>query len=522
MTIVNCEEVSATRPIDWVDSNRVDSSRHFLGWGHCFRPTSARCGFSNTVDCSIGMPKRPMRGMTLIELLVVTVLVSILVSTAIPVLSPNNDTRKIREASRAVNSFLATAQSKAIETGRPFGVTFKRLSDDTDQADDGGVCIELQQVEVPPTYTGFDENSLARLAISSPTTGNLKNLALYVLQFVRKDDLSSDVTYSNYSIEPEITYPQGRLSVGYDMDLFPPSFFRKNDLIETHGQIFRIVDCSTRTDSNGFYSQPISPEVAQLMLAPLNHVLPESVEQLEYLGIIPAFDNNGNELPSPEVLADADGEDDYSYCWTTPAPYRVMRQPVPSSGEPLQLPGGMAIDLGASGVDLSQIASRDNRFHTSVTPTNSGSPTLLFTPSGGVQLQLPGEEMQPVIGSIALCVGRRELIPYESVNTRTDVNTIIDQPIDLRADIVARIEDTGIAAESEEVREIMNQYNWLNLDTRWVVLSGRSGSITSIATAYVDPNNDPYDDPEDPAFTVEEQLAVALSNAPSRQSAGGR
>ncbi|MEN0110409.1 MAG: hypothetical protein AAF805_06760, partial [Planctomycetota bacterium] len=53
-------------------------------------------------------PPAPARvAMTLVELLVVIVLVTILVTTAIPVLSPGGDTRKLREASRAINTYLA-------------------------------------------------------------------------------------------------------------------------------------------------------------------------------------------------------------------------------------------------------------------------------------------------------------------------------------------------------------------------------------------------------------------------------
>ncbi len=495
----------------------------FASKEHSFRLRTVRRADSSRI--AIG--RRPARGMTLIELLVVTVLVSILVTTAIPVLSPNNDSRKIREASRAVNAFFASAQAKAIETGRPFGVTFKRLSDDTGSVEDAGVCLELQQVEVPSTYTGLDGNSLASLSINNQyAAGRNWRAAPYFLQLVRKDDEVQDVN----------TATNGKLPLGYDADLFPPSFFRENDLIETQGQLFRIVGCSTPIDENGYYEQPNTSTLVQLALAPVNYVVPKSADELvqEYLGIIPTFDNNGQELPSPEVLANADNNDPaYNYCWTTPAPYRVMRQPIPSSGEPLQLPGGTAIDLGASGVNLPQIATSEDRFYTRTDSNGNvktvvGSPTLLFTPSGGIQLQLPGEEMQPVIGTIALCIGRRELIPYEPTEGASgrynQSEQATDYPIDLTVDIVSErlANKDGTTAESEEVREIMNKYNWLNLDTRWVVLSGRSGSIASVANSYVDPTRDPNNNANDNRFTVEEQLAVALSNAPSRQSVGGR
>lgn len=514
MTTENLQNVSAPRRLYSVST----------GWEHCSWSRVARQAQS---------PKllRARRGMTLIELLVVTVLVSILVTTAIPVLSPNNDSRKIREASRAVNAYLASAQARAIETGRSFGVNFVRLSTVTNQQDDAGVCLELQQVEIPPVYTGFDSNSLAMLAINQEYLNGVSDIP-YVLQLVRKQDEAPPVRNTTGGIMP----------TGYDADLFPPTFFRENDLIEMHGHTFRIVGCSTGVDDNGYYRQPEVGFLVHFLLSPINSNIPVAANERaqDLISIVPLFDNRGNALPSPEVLNDPNLNQDFdtSFCWTAPAPYRVMRQPIPASGEPLQLPGGTAIDLGASGLNLSQLVSSENRFHTATFLDSEGrvqvrtlndllSPSLLFTPSGGIQLQLPGEEMQPVVGSVELCIGRREFIPYEPTEEASDrfddtPARALDFPIDLRADIVeARLgNQDAITAESEEVREIMNQYNWLNLDTRWVVLSGQSGSITSVATSYVDPRSDP--DSTDEGFTVEEQLAVALSNAPSRQSVGGR
>ena len=54
------------------------------------RATAARFGRQQSTA--------PHRGLTLIELLVVIVILTTLVAGVLPVLSPNNDTRKIREA----------------------------------------------------------------------------------------------------------------------------------------------------------------------------------------------------------------------------------------------------------------------------------------------------------------------------------------------------------------------------------------------------------------------------------------
>jgi hypothetical protein len=60
----------------------------------------------------------------------------------------------------------------------------------------------------------------------------------------------------------------------------------------------------------------------------------------------------------------------------------------------------------------------------------------------------------------------------------------------------------------------MDQYNWLNLDSRWVLVGGQSGSVSTIANSAVFPS---------PATAlVADQLAAAIANASSRTTAGGR
>src|SRR5690242_693729 len=87
------------------------------------------------------------RGMTLIELLVVIVILTTVVAAAIPLLSPSNDDRRLREAARGLSTYIIGAQTRAISTKRPYGIALKRLSHDTKRADDNGVCLEVFYVE---------------------------------------------------------------------------------------------------------------------------------------------------------------------------------------------------------------------------------------------------------------------------------------------------------------------------------------------------------------------------------------
>src|SRR6187200_1228614 len=106
-------------------------------------------------------PRTIRRAMTLIELLVVIVILTTIVAAAIPLMSPNNDDRRLREAARSVNTYITGAQTRAIATNRPYGVALKRLSQDTKRTEDRGVCLEMFYVAQQPPYAGFDSNSRA-------------------------------------------------------------------------------------------------------------------------------------------------------------------------------------------------------------------------------------------------------------------------------------------------------------------------------------------------------------------------
>ena len=107
----------------------------------------------------------------------VIIILTTLVSAAIPLLSPTNDDRRLREASRGVNSFFSAAQMKAVQTQRPFGVAIKRLAQDTNTTtnaihEDNAVSIELYYVEQPAPYRGYDRTSSAMVA-RHPTSQRL-------------------------------------------------------------------------------------------------------------------------------------------------------------------------------------------------------------------------------------------------------------------------------------------------------------------------------------------------------------
>jgi prepilin-type N-terminal cleavage/methylation domain-containing protein len=107
-------------------------------------------------------------GMTLVELLVVVTILVILIAVAVPVMRPQLKDRKLREASRMLNTFISVAKARAIETGRPHGIWISRDVNNTNAsyqvflaespvpfAGDGlGITATMSQGGAPAGYAG--------------------------------------------------------------------------------------------------------------------------------------------------------------------------------------------------------------------------------------------------------------------------------------------------------------------------------------------------------------------------------
>jgi prepilin-type N-terminal cleavage/methylation domain-containing protein len=93
------------------------------------------------------------RGMTLVELLVVVVILSLLSVAVLPNLSNTAEGRRFREAARGISSFVARAQSRAINAASPRGFMIQPL------AAAPGAGIDLFMADSPPPYGGEDISS---------------------------------------------------------------------------------------------------------------------------------------------------------------------------------------------------------------------------------------------------------------------------------------------------------------------------------------------------------------------------
>ena len=96
------------------------------------------------------------RGFTLIEMLIVISIMTMLVALAARIVSPAKDSRRTREAARAINVYLSSARNRAMETGRPAGVMLRRFAGKS-------AVMNLDQCEVPPCYCGETEQSVAKV-----------------------------------------------------------------------------------------------------------------------------------------------------------------------------------------------------------------------------------------------------------------------------------------------------------------------------------------------------------------------
>jgi type II secretory pathway pseudopilin PulG len=393
--------------------------------------------------------------MTLIELLVVIIIMTTLVAAAIPLLSPSNDDRRLREATRGLNTYITGAQARAISTHRPYGIAFKRLSQDTntnpnkktdptkDIHPDNGACLEVFYVEQQPPYSGFDANSRACVAIHPTLSGTV------LVRFVTRGSASTQM--------------QDGLPTGWDADLFPDGMIRPGDVIEINGTQFELGNPAnndvTIDSQTGYYVHANKIRIAIILARPLN----DSGQQIN-----PKHDDNGYEIGAV-VQA-------HSPYWASPAPYKILRQPTPASDEPYQLPEGTAIDLRASGVGSGDF------FYWPGLRDNSDGILIMFAPEGRVARVsysiLPTVNPSdgsttfdaPVVDNIYLLVGRGDRIAAPPVGSDST----------LQSAAVA-------AATTDEARaKLREPINWLSGDSRWVVIGSQSGRVATIENAAVD------------------------------------
>lgn len=445
-------------------------------------------------------PAGERRGLTLIELLVVIVILSTLVAAVIPAMTPSTSERRIREAARGLNTFIATQQARALTGNRPMGIGLARLSFQTGRPEDRGVCLEVYAVEQPAPFAGFDSGSAARVAVADLTLGVIQ------IQLVTRGNSFDQI--------------QDKLPPGWDADILPAGVIRPGDVVEVAGNRYVIIGSMSNTP-------PIDPNTGYFGVYNPSNGVPATFlcrpQNATGQSVIPYTDGQGNQLGLQSL---ASGNGPY---WSQPGRYKIHRQPAVTGAAPYQLPEGVAIDLQASGMmddapfyvenigsagagSLAKIGVRNNNDMIFIMFAPDGSIGSINYNRGGTAPS--GENAVEFVtvfptSSVALLVGRRELIPV---------------------DVTLSFSGNPTASELEQRKA---QVNWLNLESAWVNIGYQSGSVITTSLANVDPVNvaamasenkipDYVGDGIDPLDIRREQIVRAREFARDSSRLGGK
>jgi len=229
------------------------------------------------------------RGVTLVELLIVVSIMTILAAIALPAMQTGMESRRIREAARAVHVYFGAAQVRALETGRSAGVMIER----SDENPEAGVL--LRQVEVPPPYAGDVDGATMRVwadTVAGPG--------------IVRAHFPTAMPVSNGLISPG-----NRVQLNYQGPYYTIQLPSGTDFPVDADGYFDFTTLTDTTPTDGWADETLTLVV----------------------------DVNQVNLPWPIAYPG------------TIVPFQITRGPVPSSVAPLSLPRGMVVDLGDSGSD---------------------------------------------------------------------------------------------------------------------------------------------------------------------------
>ena len=418
----------------------------------------------------------PPRALTLIELLVVIVILTTLVGGVIPILSPNNDVRKIQVAARGLQGYITQVQAEAARTGRPQGIAFRESSPAS------GVALEVFGLEVPPPFAGFSTESRVRVdraedVVNDPTVDaitygpiNGKNLQGNTRTQFSPEYFGYDLYRLRFELAASLT-----VLPAYSQDLLPPRMFKIGDVIDVGGNQFLIVDDDRQ----------IMPPFATSTEA---YVDPDLNLDVFSDSLICVWINNSGQL-APQGLKH----------------YLINRQPTNSSESPYQLPSGIVIDMQASIAEGSDsVALTYPRFplttsfysDRSAIPTGDPIPTdtigIMFSPTGAVDSVILNGSKLTSISRVVLLLGRIE-------NGGIDPVTI---------DLSKSDEALWTVQTGEKIEDVQERINWLNLDSRLLSIIANNGRVIVSEPAFVDPLS-PINQGNDDGETAEFQLEAA-------------
>lgn len=229
-------------------------------------------------------------GFTLIELLVVVSIMVILLGLVATRMPSTKEGRRTRETARLINAYLSSARNRAIETGRPCGVTFRNFGT--------GAAMNADQCEVPPSFCGETELSFAQIQVDTSTT----SIAMRLF----------DTGNPFYMIS------------GLNL-------VRPGDLIQFNcqGPMYRI-------HYGAAVTEPI-PKTPPNNLDVNRYIITDASSPDIYASLSNL--NQNTMVPWPKTPG-----------WSPYVPYRIFRSPIKGYAQPLQMPVPAVVDLTASGL----------------------------------------------------------------------------------------------------------------------------------------------------------------------------
>lgn len=300
---------------------------------------------------------RNRRGLTLVELLTVIGIIVVLMAVAIPLMKLSQESRPVREGSRGVNAYLAAAQARAAEKGRPVGVWMERAGNNPASS------FRLFMADVAPPYIGDTSEARARIGplepappASPPATG-----PFYTVTFPPVPNLSGGLPQPRSTALPNLVHVGDVIRFGFQGPYYSiqsiPSTDPKNPVIQIN------LGNNTEPPTKGYW------------------------------------DTSGS---TPKRV------------FGRAVSYQILRAPRKSRFSSLELPKGASIDLRVSGVGTSFPTPSSFPPGPLLFRPSSGSDTtpvvIMFSPSGRVDhLRVQGQVLVPQ-ETIHLMIGNAELV----------------------------------------------------------------------------------------------------------------
>ena len=133
-------------------------------------------------------PPVTRHGMTIVELLVVMGILVVLMGIAATAVKTGTRGKKQREAARQVNSYIASAQARAMQLGRPVGVEIVRNINSTLTAGISNSSLLMFTIETPPPYAGDTTNARASITRIDSTINEFE-IVCYDASLLANDDV---------------------------------------------------------------------------------------------------------------------------------------------------------------------------------------------------------------------------------------------------------------------------------------------------------------------------------------------